>query len=120
MTLIGIPDPKEQNGRKKLTDDQGAACRHGHRIAPAGAGGRISGAAALDAQGHVLGMMETRNAVVASNAADGAAGVAGARCRDPRVPRRAHHVPRRAGNEARDARGGDADYLRAESKLAAA
>jgi hypothetical protein len=66
LTLIGIPDPKEQNGRKKLTEIKarlsGSAIELRQPVPVAG----FSGAAAFDAQGHVLGMMETRNAVVAS------------------------------------------------------
>lgn len=67
ISLIGIPDPKEQDGRKKLTeikarlvDGQGIQLRQ--PVPMAG----FSGAAALDAQGHFLGMMETRNFVLAS------------------------------------------------------
>lgn len=66
LTLIGIPDPKEQNGREKLTEIKarlsGSAIELRQPVPVAG----FSGAAALDAHGRVLGMMETRNAVVAS------------------------------------------------------
>ena len=42
LTLVGIPDPKEQDGSRKLDRDQGAAGgRQRDRIAPAGADGRI-------------------------------------------------------------------------------
>jgi Trypsin-like peptidase domain len=69
ITLIGIPDPKEQGGRKTLTEIK-ARLLDGHAIAlhqPVPMAG-FSGAAALDAQGHFLGMMETRNFVLASAA----------------------------------------------------
>ncbi len=68
LTLIGIPDPKEQQGREKITEVKarlaGSAIELRQPVPIAG----FSGAAALDAQGHVLGMMQTRNAVVASTA----------------------------------------------------
>ena len=67
ITLIGIPDPKEQDGRKKLTeikarlaDDRAIQLRQPMPIAG------FSGAAALDSDGQFLGMMETRNFVLAS------------------------------------------------------
>ena len=67
ITLIGIPDPKEQDGAKKLTeikakltDDAAIALRQ--PVPMAG----FSGAAALDAKGQFLGIMETRNFVLAS------------------------------------------------------
>jgi len=67
ITLIGIPDPKEQDGRKKLTEIKarlvdGLGIQLRQPVPMAG----FSGAAALDAQGHFLGMMETRNFVLAS------------------------------------------------------
>jgi hypothetical protein len=67
ITLIGIPDPKGQDGLKKPTEIKarlvdGAAIRLRQPVPMAG----FSGAAALDAQGHFLGMMETRNFVLAS------------------------------------------------------
>ena len=67
MTLVGIPDPKEQNGAKKLTEIK-ARLADGNAIElrqPVPMAG-FSGAAALDAQGQVLGMMEMRNFVLAS------------------------------------------------------
>ena len=67
VTLIGIPDPKEQDGAKKLTEIK-ARLAGGNAIElrqPAPMAG-FSGAAALDAQGQVLGMMEMRNFVLAS------------------------------------------------------
>ncbi|MGH6683232.1 MAG: trypsin-like peptidase domain-containing protein [Pseudolabrys sp.] len=67
LTLVGIPDPKEQDGSRKLTevkarltDDQAIELRQ-----PAPMAG-FSGAAALDAQGKFLGMMEMDHAVLAS------------------------------------------------------
>ena len=67
ITLIGIPDPKEQNGAKKLTEIKarlgvGNAIELRQSVPMAG----FSGAAALDAQGQVLGLMEMRNFVLAS------------------------------------------------------
>jgi len=67
LTLIGIPDPKEQNGSRKLTEIKarlvdGTAIELRQPVPMAG----FSGAAALDGQGHFLGMMEMRNAVLAS------------------------------------------------------
>jgi hypothetical protein len=67
ITLIGIPDPKEQDGAKKLTEIKarlvdGLAIELRQPVPMAG----FSGAAALDAQGRFLGMMETRNFVLAS------------------------------------------------------
>ena len=67
LTLIGIPDPKEMNGSRKLTEIKarlvdGAAIELRQTVPMAG----FSGAAALDGQGRFLGMMEMRNAVLAS------------------------------------------------------
>jgi hypothetical protein len=67
VTLIGIPDPKEQNGTKKLTEirarlAEGNAIELRQPVPMAG----FSGAAALDPQGQFLGMMEMRNFVLAS------------------------------------------------------
>ncbi|MGE5772647.1 MAG: trypsin-like peptidase domain-containing protein [Hyphomicrobiales bacterium] len=67
ITLVGIPDPKEQNGAKKLTEikarlAQGNAIELRQPVPMAG----FSGAAAVDAQGQFLGMMEMRNFVLAS------------------------------------------------------
>ena len=67
ITLVGITDPKEENGGKELIEFK-ARLRDGHAITlrqPAPLAG-FSGAAALDASGHFLGIMETRNYVVAS------------------------------------------------------
>lgn len=67
LTLIGIPDPKEQDGSRKLTEIKarlldGAAIELRQPVPMAG----FSGAAALDGQGRFVGMMEMRNAVLAS------------------------------------------------------
>jgi hypothetical protein len=67
LTLIGIPDPKEQSGGRKLTEIKarlldGAAIELRQPVPMAG----FSGAAALDGQGRFVGMMEMRNAVLAS------------------------------------------------------
>src|SRR5262249_5890582 len=67
ITLVGIPDPKEQNGAKKPTEIKarlasGNAIELRQSVPMAG----FSGAAALDAQGQVLGVMGMRNFVLAS------------------------------------------------------
>jgi S1-C subfamily serine protease len=72
LTLIGIPDPKEQNGSKKPAEIaarllDGAAIELRQPVPVAG----FSGAAALDGQGRVLGIMQTRNAVLASTEPSG-------------------------------------------------
>jgi hypothetical protein len=66
VSLIGIPDPKEQ-GDRKLTEvkarlTNGTAIELRQPVPMAG----FAGAAALDGQGRFLGMMEMRNAVLAS------------------------------------------------------
>jgi hypothetical protein len=70
LTLIGIPDPKEQGGSRALTEVKarlvdGSAIELRQPVPMAG----FSGAAALDGQGRFLGMMEMRNAVLASTEA---------------------------------------------------
>ena len=67
LTLVGIPDPKEQNGAKRLTEIKARLADNNaielrQPVPMAG----FSGAAAIDAQGQVLGMMEMRNFVLAS------------------------------------------------------
>jgi hypothetical protein len=67
LTLIGIPEPREQSAGHKLTEIKarlidGAAIELRQPVPMAG----FSGAAALDGQGRFLGMMELRNAVIAS------------------------------------------------------
>jgi hypothetical protein len=67
VTLAGIPAPKEHDGAKGLTEIKarlidGSAIELRQPVPMAG----FSGAVALDGQGHVLGMMAMRNAVVAS------------------------------------------------------
>jgi len=67
VTLVGIPDPKEQNSAKALTEIK-ARLADGNAIElrqPAPMAG-FSGAAALDAQGQFVGMLEMRNFVLAS------------------------------------------------------
>ena len=67
VTLIGIPDPKEQSGAKKLTEIK-ARLADGNAIElrqPVPMAG-FSGAATLDAQGQFLGMMQMRDFVLAS------------------------------------------------------
>lgn len=67
MTLVGIPDPKEQSSAKKLTEIKarlvdGTAIELRQPMPMAG----FSGAAAIDAQGRFLGLTEMRNFVLAS------------------------------------------------------
>jgi trypsin-like peptidase/putative peptidoglycan binding protein len=67
ITLLGIPDPKEQNGGRKLTEIKarladGAAIALRQPVPMAG----FAGAAALDAQDRFVGIMETRNVTLAS------------------------------------------------------
>ena len=67
VTLVGIPDPKEQNGAKKLTEikvrlTQAGGIELRQPMPMAG----FSGAAAIDGQGQFLGIMEMRNFVLAS------------------------------------------------------
>ncbi|HEY0301050.1 MAG TPA: serine protease, partial [Rhizomicrobium sp.] len=67
VTLLGIPDPKEQNGggrpveiKARLIDGNSLEPRQSEPLAG------FSGAAALDRQGRLVGMAEMRNAVLAS------------------------------------------------------
>lgn len=67
LTLLGVPDPNIQDGdrkaavvRAKLID--GSAIELSQSVPVAG----FSGAAAMDSQGRVLGVMQMRNAVLAS------------------------------------------------------
>ena len=67
LTLVGIADPKEQAGGRKLTEIKarladGKAIELRQPVPMAG----FSGAAALDAQGQFLGMMEMGHTVLAS------------------------------------------------------
>ncbi len=67
ITLLGIPDPKEQNGSARLTEIK-AQVTDGNSIELRQSGplAGFSGAAALDRQGRFAGMAEMRNAVLAS------------------------------------------------------
>jgi hypothetical protein len=67
VTLVGIPDPKEQNGARKLAEIKARLAENNaielrQPVPMAG----FSGAAAVDAQGQFLGMMQTQNFVLAS------------------------------------------------------
>jgi len=67
LTLVGIADPKEQSGGRKLTEVKArlvnsTAIELRQPMPMAG----FSGAAALDPQGRFLGMMEMGNVVLAS------------------------------------------------------
>jgi hypothetical protein len=67
ITLIGIPDPKDQATTHKLTEIKARLAEDKaidlRRPVPMAG---LSGAAALDSQGRFLGTMETRNFVLAS------------------------------------------------------
>ena len=67
VTLVGIPDPKEQNGAKKLSEirarlAESNAIELRQPVPMAG----FSGAAAVDGQGQFLGMMQMQNLVLTS------------------------------------------------------
>jgi Trypsin-like peptidase domain len=67
VTLVGISDPQQQNGGGNISEIKarlagGSAIELRRPVPMAG----FSGAAALDRQGRVLGMLETRNVVLAS------------------------------------------------------
>lgn len=67
VTIAGIPDPKEDGGRAKLTEikaklSNGNAIELRDSVPMAG----LAGAAAVDASGRFLGLTEMRNAVLAS------------------------------------------------------
>jgi len=69
LTLVGIADPKEQDGGKTLTEVKarlvgGTGIELRQPVPMAG----FSGAEALDGDGRFLGMMEMHNAVIASAA----------------------------------------------------
>lgn len=69
VMLAGIPDPKEYDGGGKLTEikarlTDGNAIELREPVPMAG----FTGAAALDSDGHLLGMTELHHAVLASNA----------------------------------------------------
>jgi hypothetical protein len=67
VTLVGIPDPKEQNGARTFTEIK-ARLADGNAIElrqPVPMAG-FSGAAALNAQGQFVGMMQMRNFMLAS------------------------------------------------------
>ena len=67
LMLVGIPDPKEQNGTAKLAEVKarlidGSGIELRQPVPLAG----FTGAAALDARGRVAGLMQMRNMVLAS------------------------------------------------------
>ncbi len=67
ITLIGIPDPKDQDGTKKLTEIKAKLADNSAIVLsrPVPIAG-FAGAAALDAKGQFVGIMETRNFTFAS------------------------------------------------------
>jgi hypothetical protein len=66
VTLVGIPDPKEQNGAKKLTEIKARLAGNAIELRQPVPMAGFSGAAAIDSQGQFLGMMEMRSFVLAS------------------------------------------------------
>src|SRR5260221_1987069 len=66
VTLVGIPDPKEQNGAKKLTEIKARLADNAIELRQPVPMAGFSGAAAIDSQGQFLGMMEMRSFVLAS------------------------------------------------------
>jgi hypothetical protein len=65
--LIGIPDPRAQNGAGKPTEVKARLTGGGIELRQPAPMAGLSGAAAIDAQGHVAGIAELRNTVLASN-----------------------------------------------------
>lgn len=65
--LIGIPDPREQNGGGALTEVKARLTGGGIELRQPAPMAGLAGAAAVDAQGHFAGIAELRNVVVASN-----------------------------------------------------
>jgi hypothetical protein len=67
VTLIGVPDPKEQSGPRPFAEVKAQLAGSGaielRRPMPVAG---LAGGAALDAQARVLGMVDMRNAVLAS------------------------------------------------------
>jgi peptidoglycan hydrolase-like protein with peptidoglycan-binding domain len=70
LTLVGVSDPQQQGGGNAVSTV--AARLNGNTILPAPPPG-FDGAAALDAQGRLLGMVQFRDAVVANAGAAAAA-----------------------------------------------
>src|SRR5262249_31760400 len=67
ITLVGIPDPKDKTGGKKPHEIKGRLANgNAFDLRQSVPRGGFSGAAALDAQGQVLGLMEMRNFVLPS------------------------------------------------------
>jgi hypothetical protein len=65
--LIGIPDPRAQNGAAALTEVKARLTGGGIELRQPAPMAGLAGAAAVDAQGHFAGIAEMRNIVVASN-----------------------------------------------------
>ena len=70
VTLVGVPDPQSQGGGKDVTTASARLIAGGGTsyLQPAPTSG-FSGGAALDRQGRLFGMIESRNTVVASASA---------------------------------------------------
>jgi hypothetical protein len=65
-TLIGIPDPREQNGRDGLAEVKARLAATGIALRQPAPMAGLTGAAAVDAQGHFAGIAELRSIAVAS------------------------------------------------------
>jgi len=65
--LIGIPDPRAQNGAATLTEVKARLTAGGIELRQPAPMAGLTGAAAIDAQGRFAGIAELRNTVVASN-----------------------------------------------------
>ena len=94
LTLVGVPDPHIQSGGKEARRSESAARRRQRDLAARVRAGRrlLRRRRRFDGKGRVLGIMETRNAQLASARARPAAGAARPRRRDPRLPCRAYNV----------------------------
>ena len=93
LTLVGVPDPREKNSARALTEIKarlaGGAIELRQPVPVAG----LSGAAALDAQGRVLGMMAMQGAMLASAGPAAASPVRLVSAGTIRDFLTAHHVP---------------------------
>ena len=67
LTLVGVPDPQEQSGGTKVSEVKARlAARNAVELRRPVPMAGFSGAAALDRQNRVVGMLETRSVVLAS------------------------------------------------------
>lgn len=66
VTIAGIPDPKEDGGRARLTEIKAKLLGNAIELRDSVPMAGLSGAAAIDSSGRFLGLTEMRNAVLAS------------------------------------------------------